>query len=313
MFPTRAGRRCAILLTMIAFGTAVTDLETYDRCAAPGIRLASEPDSKVLAHQSAGTLFRNYNLILEKAAAYDDLEALVLVHQDAELVDHDFCDRIRPVLEDPDVGVIGCAGAIGVRSIAWWEGAVTWASFTHRYSELGGGEFESLSWASDDVPSIAETGEVDSIDGFIMVLSPWVVRELRFDESLGKLHGYDFDFCSRVRLAGKKVMTADFRAVHHHSLELISNPDAWIESYIRLAERYDETLGGSANGASDWRARAFRAEAEAAASKGEAVSSELKYQAISRHLQNVTESWSWRLSAPLRWGKQRLARRRRAG
>ena len=41
-----------------------------------------------------------------------------------------------------------------------------------------------------------------------MVLSPWAVRELRFDESLGKLHGYDFDICMQARAAGKKVVDA---------------------------------------------------------------------------------------------------------
>lgn len=293
---------------MFVFGTAVTDLETYDAYAAPGIRRAAEPDSKVFAHQSAGTLFRNYNVLLDKAAEMEGLEALVLLHQDAELVDDDFCDRVRPVLSDPDVGVVGCAGAIGVRSIAWWEGAVTWASFTHRYSEFGGGDIESLSWASGP-SSIAETGEVDSIDGFVMVLSPWAVRELRFDESLGRLHGYDFDFCGQVRLAGKKVMTADFRAIHHHSLDLISNPDAWIESYVKLAERYEDKLG-TGNGSVDWRTRALRAEAEAAAAKGESVSNRLRYEAVRKHLKRIQRSSSWRVTAPLRGVKQWLRRRR---
>ncbi|MGH2961508.1 MAG: hypothetical protein ACRDL3_04845, partial [Solirubrobacterales bacterium] len=91
---------------MILFGTAVTDLEMYDRCAAPGIRLAAEPDSEVVAHQSAGTLFRNYNLLLDHAASRDDLEALVLVHQDAEIVDPDMCAKIRDALGDPDVAVV---------------------------------------------------------------------------------------------------------------------------------------------------------------------------------------------------------------
>ena len=44
-----------------------------------------------------------------------------------------------------------------------------------------------------EMPFFKEFGEVDSIDGFVMALSPWVVRNLRFDESLGQLHGYDFD------------------------------------------------------------------------------------------------------------------------
>ena len=83
---------------MIVFGTAVTDPDTYDRCAAPGIQRASEQDSVILAHQTAGSLFRNYNLLLDMAAEHEDLEALVLVHQDAELDDLDFAAKVREAL-----------------------------------------------------------------------------------------------------------------------------------------------------------------------------------------------------------------------
>ena len=74
--------------------------------------------------------------MLDQVADREDLEALVLLHQDAEIVDADFCAKIREALRDPEVALVGCAGAIGVRSIAWWEGSVTWASFTHRYKEM---------------------------------------------------------------------------------------------------------------------------------------------------------------------------------
>ncbi len=57
----------------------------------PGIRRAAEPDSEILDLRSAGTIFESYNALLDEAAALDDLEALVLVHQDAEIVDPDFC------------------------------------------------------------------------------------------------------------------------------------------------------------------------------------------------------------------------------
>jgi hypothetical protein len=299
---------------MILFGTAVTDLETYDRCAAPGIRLAAEPDSEVVAHQSAGSLFRNYNLLLDQAAAREDLEALVLVHQDAEIVDPDFCAKIRQALSDPEVAIVGCAGAVGVRGIAWWEGAVTWASFSHRYRELGGGEFPSLSWTdAEEPPSFTRTGEVDSVDGFVMAVSPWAVENLRFDESLGKLHGYDFDFCMQARAAGKKVVTADFRVVHHHSLELISDSETWIEAHIRVAEKWDGRLPSAERGEVDWRKRALRAEAEAAAAKGDAISERLKREATEAQLSDVTESTSWRATAPLRWPRRLLQRRRRRG
>ena len=309
---------------MILFGTAVTDPAVYDRCAAAGIGRAAEVDSEVLAHQTAGSLFRNYNLLLDKAAEFEDLEALVLVHQDAELADADFASRIRESLKDPEVAIVGCAGAVGVRSIAWWQGAVTWASMSHRYRELGGGDFESFAWSPEDVPSYAGPGEVDSIDGFVMVLSPWAVRELRFDESLGKLHGYDFDICMQARVAGKKVVTADFRAIHHHSLELISDPESWTAAYIRLVEKWERHLPASG---AEPRSRALRAEAEAACARGIAVSYQLRFQALQRQrdetrerlaaaleerdraqrlADSILQSRSWRLTEPFRALRRRL-------
>ena len=266
---------------MIVFGTAVTDPETYDGCAAPGIERASEPDSVILAHQTAGSLFRNYNLLLDMAREHGDLEALVLVHQDAELDDLDFAPKVREALRDPDVAIVGCVGAVGVRSIAWWQGAVTWASVTHRYPEHGGGDTEAAGWDPEKLPSYAHPGEVDSIDGVVMVLSPWAVRELRFDESLGNLHGYDFDFCMQARAAGKKVVTADFHVIHHHSLDLINDSEAWTQSYIRLVEKWNGRLPDTG---ADPEQRALRSEAEAACARGISVSNQLRNQAIRRQL-----------------------------
>jgi hypothetical protein len=254
-------------------------------------------------------VFRNYNLMLDLARDEPDLEALVIVHQDTELLDDDdFCSKVREALADPDVAIAGCVGAIGVRSIAWWEGAVTWASFIHRYQEHGGGDIGAMTFSEDAAPSFAELGEVDSIDGFVMVLSPWAVRNLRFDESLGRLHGYDFDICCQAKAAGKKVATANLRAIHHHSLDLISDPDAWTESYIRLAEKWDGQLPHSDIGTDDWRAIALRAQAEAACAKGQAKSHELKYYAVVQELQRIETSSSWRLTKPLR-AARRLFRR----
>lgn len=302
---------------MIAFGTAITKPEVYSRCAGPGIERAKEPDSVVFPHASAGTLYRNYNLICDMASEHEDLEALVLVHQDAEIVSTGFCDTIREALKDPDVAVIGCVGAIGVRSIAWWEGSITWASFTHRYHEVGGGEYPGFSWDGEDLPPYAQVGEVDTVDGFVMVLSPWAVRNLRFDESLGELHGYDFDYCLQARHAGRKVVTADFRVIHHHGLELIGNPDAWTTAHVTVAEKWDGKMDRVGVGGGDWKLRARRAEATAGLLRNQVVSSDLKGQAWARSLQreidSMRSSLSWRMTKPLRKLKGLLSRSRGGG
>jgi Glycosyltransferase like family len=289
---------------MIVFGTAITDPEAYRRFAEPGIGVASEHDSEVIANAPAGSLFRSYNLILDMVAEREDLEALVLVHQDAELVDPDFCRKLREALGDPEVGVVGCVGAIGVRSIAWWEGSVTWGSFIHRYSELGGGDLPAFSWNGSELPPYARIGEVDSVDGFVLGLSPWTVRNIRFDESLGALHGYDFDFCLQVREAGHKVVTADFKAIHHHSLDLVGDPEGWVAAHMRVAEKWDGRMPHVGYTGGEWKERARRAEAEAALAVAQAVSNRLKGDAralqLERELDEMKTSIGWRMTEPLR-------------
>jgi hypothetical protein len=289
---------------MIVFASSITDPDMYERAAGRGIAVAAEPDSEVMPQAAAGSLFRSYNLIMDTVAQRDDLEALVLLHQDAEITDPGFSAKLRAALADPEVGVVGCVGAVGVRSIAWWEGSVTWASFVHRYGELGGGELPAFSWNGKEMPAYARTGEVDTVDGFVLGLSPWVVRNVRFDESLGQLHGYDFDFCLQVREAGRKVVTADFKVVHHHSLDLISDVETWIQAHMRIAEKWDGRMPGVGADAGSWKERARRAEAESAASRALSVSTQLKADARvlqhERDLAEIHESVSWRLTEPLR-------------
>lgn len=298
---------------MIVFASAITDVEVFKQCAEPGIRrlMANEPDLELIVFASVGSIYRNYNLIVDQVRDRDDLEALVLVHQDAEITDPDFTRKLREALADPEVAIVGCAGAVDVRSIAWWEGSITWASFTHRYHEFGGGEIPAFSWVAEHMPPFARTGEVDSVDGFVMGLSPWVLDNLRFDESLGQQHGYDLDICMQARAADKKVITADFRVVHHHSLRLIEDVEAWIQAHMRLAEKWEDQF--PQNGTPlDWKQRARRAEAEASAARLMGGLEEIIRVAQYKELEELRNSKSWRLLAPLRAVAGRIRQRRSA-
>jgi len=289
---------------MIAFGCSITKPEVFRRCAEPGLRRAAEPDSEVYARAATGPIARSYNALLDAAAERTDLEALVLVHQDAEIVDADLCATIRACLSDPDVGVVGCCGAIGVRSIAWWEASVTLASFVNRYDDHGGGDLESFSWRWEEAPPYAQTGEVETLDGFVLALSPWAVRNVRFDEALGAFHGYDLDYCLQVREAGRKVMTADFRAIHHRPLEMVPDPEEWIAAHIAVAEKWDGRMPGIGTAAGDWHDRALRAEAERDLALAIAHTKQLEMQArrreAERALAETRGSISWRITAPFR-------------
>lgn len=289
---------------MIAFGSPITRPDVYERCAGPGIERAKEPGSAVMAHPAVGSIFESYNALLDEAAGHDDLEGLVLIHQDTEIVDSDFAAKAREALAGPDVGLVGCVGSIGVRSIAWWEGSVTQASFIHRYHEHGGGDVQAFSWVWGEAPPYARLGEVDTLDGFLLVLSPWVVRNIRFDESLGMLHGYDLDFCLQVREAGRKVVTADVRAIHHHSLTPIADIESWMEAHIKVAEKWDGRMPeiGTASGTWEQRARRAEAETEAARADEHTIHLELRAQLsdLERAIDEARDSLSWRITAPLR-------------
>ena len=106
---------------MIAFGTAVASETTYRARALPGIRRVAEPDSLLLAPRGQDSLQAAYNRILDEAGPYRELEALVLLHEDVEIVDREFMARLRRRIAEVDVAVVGVVGALGVRSLAWWK------------------------------------------------------------------------------------------------------------------------------------------------------------------------------------------------
>lgn len=286
---------------MIAFGCSIIAPDVYERYARAGVEQAAEPGSAIYAHAASGSVARSFNLMFDTAAKASDLEALVLVHEDAQIVDPQFCQKLRAAFADPQVAVVGAIGATGVHDIAWWEGEVTWNSLVYRYQGFDGGE---LRWRPDTVTA---PGEVDAVYGVVMAFSPWAVRNLRFDESIGMLHGYDFDICRQARAASRKVIAADLAVVHHHSLDLVDEIEIWVGAHIRAAELWD-TAGPEDPNDPAWKSRARRAEADAAAARLLAASELLRTDAVAKRFADeqlqMEQTRSWRLTAALRRGNE---------
>jgi hypothetical protein len=285
---------------LIAFGSSISGAEAFRRYAEPGIRRAAEPDSQVLAFAAVEPLGRTYNLILDAASRLENLEALVLVHPHTEIMDGDLCDRVRRALSDPDVGAAGCAGARNVTGIAWWEGEVVCGDVRHRYEEHGGGEVPSVRWAEH----LSPPGEVEALDGQLLILSPWAVQNIRFDEELLLSHGFDLDFSLQVRQSGRKLLVAELEVVHHRPIELVNDLAVWVEAHIQVAENWDQVLHDPPAGEQTWKRRARRAEAQREAARAIAMSESLKLDArvleLERQLEALTSTASWRLTTPLR-------------
>jgi Glycosyltransferase like family len=294
---------------MIAFACSIIAPDVYERCARPGIERASELDSRTLAHAAAGSVARSYNLLLDTASQLDDLEAVVLLHEDAEILQADFCARLRQALADPSVMLVGCVGARGVRDMAWWDGELRWNSAPYRHPDPAG--VGDLAFAGKPGSVTDTPGEVDSLYGVLLALSPWAARNLRFEESIGMLHGYDYDLCRQARAQGGRVVAADLRIAHHHPLDLVKDIEIWVGAHMRAAELWDPSGGLTDD---EWRQRARRAEASAAAARLLAASKLLHADATNRQheveLQSIRGSVSWRVTEPLRRGNALLRRLR---
>jgi GT2 family glycosyltransferase len=227
---------------MVAFGVAVSDPATLEAVALPGIERASEPDSVVITRVGHDSIQRPYNEMLEEAARLPDLEALVLLHQDLELTDASLIPRIRQLLREPEVGVVGAIG---------WAPPRPAADVGAPLPRPGLGPLALWSYAAsrpEDVfgrlgPLYSEGSfEVEMADGILLALAPWVVRSIRFDERMARdFHGYDVDFSLRVRAAGGRIVCDDIPCVHHMS-RLWRDRDELVRARTGVLQRWHPSL-----------------------------------------------------------------------
>jgi Glycosyltransferase like family len=179
----------------------------------------------VLERRGQKSIFEAYNSLMAEAAALPDLEALVLVHDDVEVLDGSIVDTVRAVLADRTVGLIGVVGGAGVRDMAWWDTATRVGSVRH------------ATHVDDFTRGVRDA---DTVDGLLMAVSPEVARTVRLRKGrYPGWHGYDAELCALVRATGLRVVVADLPVFHN------CKPGPWGDPV------YDQALH-------EWRARWWR-------------------------------------------------------
>ena len=179
---------------MITYGVCIGPSDSYEWVCRPSL-----PSAAIVSERrQQSSIFQAYNSILEELTALSNLEAVVLLHDDVELGPR-FEDDVRGALTT-GAGVIGAIGSLHPPSIEWWKGETRGRVIeTRRSLDYGGGAHD-----------------VDTVDGFVMVLSPDCARTVRFDERTYRgFHGYDIDYCYEAKRAGFRVVVAPLDCVHH--------------------------------------------------------------------------------------------------
>jgi len=215
---------------MIVFATAVSDSAVYEGVALRGIRRVAESDSRVLTRVGHDTIQRPYNEMMDEAAALPDLEALVLLHQDLELLDDSLPRRLRRAFRDPRVGLLGVLGGRLSKLHCW-------LSPDRAFGFAIGPNPRPL---ADPRISVGPH-EVDGVDGALIAAAPWVVRSVRFDEQgAGRFHGYDIDLGLRVKARGGTLICEDVPCRHHTVLK--GDFDAQRDAGVELARKWDPAM-----------------------------------------------------------------------
>lgn len=140
-----------------------------------------------------------YNTILDRAISHPDCQALILVHDDVQVVDGSFRGKILAALSEPQVGIVGPIGGANLTSARWWNAR-----------RLAGRVYETRG----DISLGSLVADVDVVDGLLLALNRNALEHVRFDEQLTGFHGYDIDICLQARANGLRVVVRPIDVIH---------------------------------------------------------------------------------------------------
>ncbi|MGI0012088.1 MAG: glycosyltransferase [Nitrososphaera sp.] len=193
---------------MIAYGCCVGSWDKFERWV-------KRSDSQLLyALGGQGSIAVAYNEILNTVKMRSGVRALVLQHDDLQITDPDFEYKVLGAFVPDDVALVGVAGGQGITSLAWWNAN----TYGHQMLDSGLLDFG------------LRTGDVDLLEGSLLIFSRWAIDHLRFDLRFSGFHGYDDIAMTATREWGRRAVVADISTHHHTSLgfKTEQNEKAWL-------------------------------------------------------------------------------------
>jgi len=189
----------ATVVTNIGYGVCVGSWSKFE-CHVVNGGEWPRMGSHIIATSGHSSIAVAYNAILNTYLDHK-FSAVILMHDDLEITDPDAEKKFMHTIAQPDVALVGVAGGRGEGSLAWWN----WETVGHQQVDSGMLDFGE------------REGDVDAIEGSIMVFSRWAIENLRFDTSYPGFHGYD-EIAKLARTLGKRVVVADVNTHHHVQL-----------------------------------------------------------------------------------------------
>lgn len=199
----------------VEYGVCVGSWDKYDKYVAPCVR-----GKTVHTRDGETSIAAAYNSILDTIGPDT---ALILLHDDLELTDAAAETKLLTAALEPGVGLVGVAGGGGKHGLAWW-----------LYDPVGHQHTDVLT-----IDFGPRGGDVDLLEGSLLVFSPWAVRILRFDERFPGFHGYD-EIAAQARAAGMRVVVVDVDTHHHSTLGFKTEAShlQWLEADRMYREKW---------------------------------------------------------------------------
>jgi hypothetical protein len=203
---------------VIGFGVCVGSWDKLARYVLPHV--AGRP---LIALSGQTSIAAAYNRILD---AYQGagLDALILQHDDLEIIDPGADAKLLAALAGPDVLLAGVAGGSGRTGLAWWNQEPV----GHQLTDAMNIDFGR------------RTGDVTLLEGSLLAFSPAAIETLRFDTRFTGFHGYD-EIGMQVIAGNGRCVVADVDT-HHHNAMGFKSANSHAE-WLRADELYREKWG----------------------------------------------------------------------